>query len=402
MTIGLVFQTAAPPVEPAPNRTDIACFIGFVGRRIGAPLPDTVRAELKAAGWIDGPWARSEEELESALQLPIAVESWDAFDALYAWDERPLRQGGDLVCATYLGAAVRSFFARGGRRALIVRVGDPWPYLVADREAQRRQRIRALVPSFADPAAPGALFDVNDPRKWRGIEHLYGLADVSLALLPDLADACATDPAGPALRREPPEPHDLPLEQEDPLLQRDPAVLGRALAEDVVLQVVRAVLEGFDDREVAVDDLVDQHVDGEAGRLQFGLALPSAHHLVVRDGRVEPERHEVALAGERVHLGVADLAALSHTDRTQHDERVVLEELDLRALTALRHVLDRQRMDPELRLEPLEVACGRRGHVEPEEGAGLGGLASARIEIDRFVRPPAVPIQGRGDHPPRA
>ena len=141
---------------------------------MGAPLPDTVRAELKAAGWIDGPWARSEEELESALQLPIAVESWDAFDALYAWDERPLREGGDLVCTSYLGAAVRSFFARGGRRALIVRVGDPWPYLVADRAAQRRQRIRALVPSFADVAAPAALFDVNDPRKWRGIEHLYG------------------------------------------------------------------------------------------------------------------------------------------------------------------------------------------------------------------------------------
>ena len=60
MTIGLVFQTAAPPVEPAPNRTDIACFIGFVGRRMGAPLPDTVRAELKAAGWIDGPWAQRE------------------------------------------------------------------------------------------------------------------------------------------------------------------------------------------------------------------------------------------------------------------------------------------------------------------------------------------------------
>ena len=57
MTIGLVFQTAAPAGRSRRrNRTDIACFIGFVGRRIGAPLPDTVRAELKAAGWIDGPW----------------------------------------------------------------------------------------------------------------------------------------------------------------------------------------------------------------------------------------------------------------------------------------------------------------------------------------------------------
>jgi uncharacterized protein len=208
MTIGVVFQTAAPPVLPAPNRTDIACFIGFVGRRRGVPLPPAVRAELTAAGWIDGPWQRENEDPELARQLPIPVESWDAFDHLYAWDERPLRAGGAGVCATYLGAAVRSFFARGGRRALIVRAGDPWPYLDANRADGdlRRARIRALVPAFADPAAPAALFDPTDPRTWRGIEHLYGLADVSLALLPDLADACATDPPSPASAREPPAP----------------------------------------------------------------------------------------------------------------------------------------------------------------------------------------------------
>jgi hypothetical protein len=79
MTIGVVFQTAAPPVLPAPNRTDIACFIGFVGRRRGVPLPPAVRAELTAAGWIDGPWQRENEDPELARQLPIPVESWDAF-----------------------------------------------------------------------------------------------------------------------------------------------------------------------------------------------------------------------------------------------------------------------------------------------------------------------------------
>ena len=189
-----------------------------------------MRAELKAAGWIDGPWARSEEELELALQLPIAVESWDAFDALYAWDERPLRQGGDLVCATYLGAAVRSFFARGGRRALIVRVGDPWPYLVADRAAQRRQRIRALVPSFADVAAPAALFDVNDPRTWRGIEHLYGLPDVSLVCC-RTSPTPAPRPAPPAARREPPEPPEGFVEcSEDEPAPPDDRGLGRLAA----------------------------------------------------------------------------------------------------------------------------------------------------------------------------
>ena len=208
MTTGIVFETAAPPVLPAPNRMDIACFVGFVGRRAGAPLPQSVRAELVAAGWVGGPWGRSEEARESALQLPIPVETWDEFDHLYAWDERPLRAGGTAVCATYLGAAVRSFFARGGRRALIVRAGDPWPYLDASRTDSdlRRARIRALVPAFSDPGPPPARFDPNDPRTWRGIEHLYGLTDVSLALLPDLVDACAIEPPPPAIGREPPPP----------------------------------------------------------------------------------------------------------------------------------------------------------------------------------------------------
>ena len=80
-------------------------------------------------------------------------------------------------------------------------------------------------------------------------------------------------------RRVATEPNDLALQQEDPLLQCDPAVLGGSLAEDVVLQIVGAVLEGFDDREVAVDDLVDQHVHGEAAsfvREQLRLRAPSA------------------------------------------------------------------------------------------------------------------------------
>ena len=170
--------------------------------RPGAPLPDAVRAELDSRRLDRRSVARAaEQELESAQQLPVAVESWDAFDALYAWDERPLRAGRRWhVCATYLGAAVRSFFAarrpprahRARRRSMA--------FLERPRGAATRQRIRALVPSFADPGRAGARSTPTDPRTWRGIEHLYGLADVSLALLPDLADACAIDPAAPAVR----------------------------------------------------------------------------------------------------------------------------------------------------------------------------------------------------------
>ena len=211
--MSLVFTTAAPPGGPAPNRTDIAFFVGYVARRRGVPLPATVVSELELGGWKNGPWARSETMLQSALQLPVTIDSWDVFDALFAWEARPMfgatspqaRDSGDVRCATYLGAALRSFFANGGRRAVVVRAGDPWPYLeTAKRRADlRRDRIRALVPDFADAAA--APFDPFTPSSWRGIYHLYGIADATMVVLPDLADACAAMPAPARAQTVPPQ-----------------------------------------------------------------------------------------------------------------------------------------------------------------------------------------------------
>ena len=116
---GLSFELAPPAPAPDPNRVDIACFVGYVARR-ATPLPAAVRAALAEARWTDGPYARPQPELEALLQLPVVVESWNAFDTLFAWDARPVGVGG-RTCASYLGAAVRSFFANGGRRAVIVR-----------------------------------------------------------------------------------------------------------------------------------------------------------------------------------------------------------------------------------------------------------------------------------------
>ncbi len=113
-----------------------------------------LRAQLRAGGWVDGIWRRPAGDVENLLNLPLALDSWAQFDALYAWDTRPLRAGGDDMNdqrdaigtgACYLGAAVRSFFARGGRRAVIVRVGDPWPMIenAAARTAARDNRAGA-------------------------------------------------------------------------------------------------------------------------------------------------------------------------------------------------------------------------------------------------------------------
>jgi hypothetical protein len=193
----LEFETARPSAPAAPQRTDIACFIGHVARR-GSPVPPEVIADLRAAGWIDGPWRRRDAAQITALeQLPVTVESWEAFDRLFDWRSRPVSADGPATCATYVGAAVRRFFAQGGQRAVIVRTGDPWPYVerAGGRTANREDRVRRIVPTLPVADVPQRPFDPTDPRTWRGIQHLYGLAEVSLVCLPDLADACATDPA---------------------------------------------------------------------------------------------------------------------------------------------------------------------------------------------------------------
>src|SRR5262245_41542608 len=188
--IGLDFATTGALAPADANRADVACFIGYVARRQQAPLPSDVQTALRAGGWVDGPWRRANADLESLLHLPVTLESWDAFDHLFAWDERPVAVGQSARCASYLGAAVRSFFATGGRRAIVVRTGDPWPFVdsAAVRLAARPARVRALVPDFANPAGR---FDPGDPGGWRGIQHVYGLGEASLVCLPDLPDVFA-------------------------------------------------------------------------------------------------------------------------------------------------------------------------------------------------------------------
>jgi uncharacterized protein len=227
---GLRFETAGAVAGSAPDRADIACFAGFVHRRRAArpgpggspytPLPGAVRGWLRQAGWLRPPapsrplpHVRSDEDVEALLDLPVPIDSWDVFDRLFAWDARPYpdvsrpdgaptgdftprpRRGG-----TYLGAAVRSFFAQGGRRCYVVRAGDPWPF--GAPRAERLAALAALVPGLPGgfDSAPG------DRTTWRGIGHLYGLPDVSILCMPDLADAAAAEPEAlpPLLAPTPP------------------------------------------------------------------------------------------------------------------------------------------------------------------------------------------------------
>ena len=233
MLSGLQFQAPAPASSVSPDRTDIACFIGYVARRAGVALPVDVQTALRGAGWLDGPWGRSPAALESLEHTPIAVESFDAFANLFAWEQRPLHAGDDTVCATYLGAAERSYFANGGRRAVVIRVGDPFSYLdgAGTRIPNRSARLHNLVPAFADIGLPSVPFDPTDPGTWRGIEHLYGLPEVSHVCLPDLPDICAVDPQAPPTAFAPPPPPEVFVEcsEDEPALPGDDG-LRRLLA----------------------------------------------------------------------------------------------------------------------------------------------------------------------------
>ena len=229
--MSLVFETAAPALRTAPERADVACFVGFVARRRDQPLPMSVRRQLIDAGWVNGPWRKGADALEALDNVPVVIDSWALFDRLFAWDERLVGRAPDAVsgapaqCATYLGAAVRSFFARGGQRAVVVRVGDPWSFLesASNRAARRRARLNRLIPGFSERDTVGEVFAPLDPRSWRGIGHVVGLADASLLCLPDLPDACSTEPLAPPLTvpLQPPLEGFVACSPDEPALPRD-------------------------------------------------------------------------------------------------------------------------------------------------------------------------------------
>lgn len=235
--IGLDFEVQAPVVAPDPNRADIACFVGFVGRRETAvpglvwhwleeqgwtsPIYRLPKAELdarlevlKLQHWTPPPYQRSKDDLDGLIHLPVPIDSWEVFDFLFAWDERPLTGSANETRfgATYLGAAVRSFFAQGGRKCYVVRVGDPWPLVgdrslsVEGRRARRAQQLLRLIPGFAllpeeitglpaeEIIAGPSRVSPLDREGWRNLDHLFGLPEVSFLCLPDLADAIGTEP----------------------------------------------------------------------------------------------------------------------------------------------------------------------------------------------------------------
>lgn len=194
---GLLFEELAPIVPSAPNRMDIALMVGVVRVRAGAALPAVMAQWLDQRGWTSQRYPVRRDQL---LDIPIPIDSWDRFDQLFAWEQRAV-SGNDG--STYFGAAVRSFFAQGGRRCYVVRAGDPT--LLEDLRALRLQVLSLLLPGYPIRFSPAAA----DRDSWHGLGHLFGLPDVSLVCLPDLPELLSVDRTRVPLPEPPPSPAEI-------------------------------------------------------------------------------------------------------------------------------------------------------------------------------------------------
>lgn len=180
---GLSFTEASANERTHPARADVALFVGWTMRRAGAALPATV------ADWL----RERRYPADTLLDVPVPIASWAVFDALFDWHARPVSAGSAERADDYLGLAVRDFFANGGRKCYVVPLGEPWRVLTEFDVDSREVQWRRLLP------LAGVSGWQNE--HLHGIEHAWALEDVSLVLVPDLPDLCAS-PRG-AIAAEP-------------------------------------------------------------------------------------------------------------------------------------------------------------------------------------------------------
>lgn len=171
---GLSFTDAAAAERTHPARADVALFVGWTTRRAGAAVPRALAEWLRERRYPAG----------ALLDTPVPVDSWAVFDALFDWHARPVSAGGTEAADDYLGLAVRDFFANGGRKCYVVRLEAPWSVLTEFDEASREAQWRRLLP------LAGVSGWQNE--HLHGVEHAWALDDVSLVLVPDLPDLCAS------------------------------------------------------------------------------------------------------------------------------------------------------------------------------------------------------------------
>jgi len=354
-TTGIRFEQAAPLQTTAPNRADVACFIGFVprSRKFSERLPESLVRWLRTQGLIDAPGMPAELDADGRPtprvieleQLPVPIDSWSTFLDLFEEPGRPARPDtADPVGTTYLGAAVRSFFAQGGRKCFVVRAGDPIPTNAP--LADRLELIGALLPEWEGDLAA---LSPEAPPLWRGIAHLFGLEEASCVCMPDLPWLLAEVPP-----RVPPEPR------------------GPARPEYFVECSDDELLEPI----ITVDPLGAPRLDAE-GLRGWGRAVNMAARFLAGGGPSKSRRD--------VQLIVALPLAASGSD-AEHD---VLDALVNGGLFERLHVRAEGVSSAHVQLAypwlGWQGSTGLPGGLEPPDGALAGVIARGTLLHGAFT-----------------
>jgi len=171
-------QPAAPVIDT--GRADVACFVGLVRLLSGATVSAALTSWLRSLGY-------SAARIATLTNVPLVFESYPAFTATF--DDG---SSGDGYGTDYVAAAVRSFFAQGGKRCYVVRVDDPLKpqdsVAIPGQPVVKTTKLQELLPSPA--------YSPGDAATWTGLGALAALEEVSYVATPDLAALCASEPVG--------------------------------------------------------------------------------------------------------------------------------------------------------------------------------------------------------------
>ncbi|NVI97069.1 phage tail sheath protein [Myxococcus sp. AM009] len=199
----LTFEVTERVAPTAPERMDVALFVGFVRRRPGAPVPAALSRYLFEQGWMTAPTLRVDpnDAQDPLTDVPLPFESFAAFERVFDWRARAGLPPDEF---TALGAAVQAFFVQGGRKCYVVRMADP--LTPGAERATRLGRLNLLLPGSRLPAPPGMEHPASavDRATWHGAAHLFGLQDVSFLCLPDTPELVADAPEPLPIPRLPP------------------------------------------------------------------------------------------------------------------------------------------------------------------------------------------------------
>ncbi|MCJ8500110.1 hypothetical protein [Desulfatitalea alkaliphila] len=91
---GITFNNLPPIGPPAPGRMDVACFVGFAPLARRPLFSDTLQRWLEGYGWPLEKIERLPQEPALIRNTPVALESWDAFRAVFS--EQRLDQAGSV------------------------------------------------------------------------------------------------------------------------------------------------------------------------------------------------------------------------------------------------------------------------------------------------------------------